>query len=236
MMTGKLPIFTLVTLFVLSVTIPQAFAFDVSTVNVTLADAQVDEYENYDIITAIFSIFNGDTQPAQFIGPNMLYLNDTNSDWWEYSNHNDLEGYSETDCPILDEVINPGNTTNVKLCYLVQHDAAIGYSVIANNHVGLMDMDTKEFKLEYVPDWFKTNANSWCNGQISDSDYINSIQFNIQQGIFSVLRGQSVVDSGTVMPDWVKNNACAWSNDVINQYEFLDGVYWLIDNGKIQLD
>jgi len=41
---------------------------------------------------------------------------------------------------------------------------------------------------------------------------------------------------GATIPAWVKTNACDWSNDLISDYEFLDGIYWLIDNGKIQLD
>jgi hypothetical protein len=235
-MINKLSIFALVAFLALSLAIPQAFAFDINAINVTLADAQVDEYESYDIITAIFSIFNGDSQNAHFVGQNMLYLNDTNTDWWEYSNHYDLEGYSETDCPVLDTVISPGNTTNVQLCYLVQHDVTIGYSVIANNHEGLMDMDIKETILESVPQSFKSTAGDWCSDVISESAFTNSTQSAILNGTINVMKGQSGTDIGTATPSWVKTTACNWSNNLISDYEFLDGLYWMIDNGKIQLE
>jgi len=233
-MINKLVI-TAICLVAISFVAPQAFAFEVGLIDVTLQDASVAEYPNYDIITLIFSIFNGDTQPAEFTGHNLLYLNDTNGDWWEYSNHLDYQGISETDCPQLGAIIPSGNSTDIKLCYLVLNDPQIGYSLILNDNQYFKDNQTKELVLESVPDWFTTTANAWCTDAISDSEYINSAQFNIQEGIIDVLRGQSGTDVGTPIPAWVKTNACDWSNNQISDYEYLDGIYWLIDNGKIQL-
>ena len=114
--------------------------------------------------------------------------------------------------------------------------ATIGYSVIINNNPSLMDMDINEFTLESIPDFFKTTAGAWCTDAITESEFINSTQSYIQTGTIKVLRGQSATDLGAQTPAWVKTNACDWSNDVISDYEFLDGIYWLIDNGKVQLD
>ncbi len=216
-------------------TMTPVFALDVDSINMTLQDAQVTEFQNYDILTAIFSIFNGGTQQVQFSGHTMLYLNDTNVDYWEYSSHIDLEGFSETDCPVLDVIINPGNSTNIKLCYLISNDNSTGYSLIVNDDPNLMDMNIKEFVLESVPDWFKTTAGDWCTDTITESGFTNSTQSYIQNGTINVLKGQSGTDIGTQTPSWVKNNACLWSDSQISDYEFLDGIYWLVDNGKIQL-
>lgn len=235
-MINKLYVTAIASFLVISLFATPAFAFDISLVDISIQDAFVTEYVNYDIITAIFSVFNGDSEYSYFTGHNMIYLNDTNADWWEYSNHEDLDGISESDCPQLDTTIAPGNSTNIKLCYLVQHDATIGYSVIANNNPSLMDMDIKEFTLESVPGFFNTTAGAWCTDVISESEFINSTQSYIQTGTIKVLRGQSVTDLGATTPAWVKASACDWSNDLISDYEFLDGIYWLIDNGKIQLN
>lgn len=235
-MSNKLYLFAFAAILMTCMITTPAFAFDVNLVDVSIQDAFVTEYTDYDIITAIFSIFNGDTQTANLSGHNMIYLNDTNADWWEYSNYSDYDGISESDCPHLDVSITSGNSTDVKLCFLVQHDATIGYSVIVNNDENLMDMDIKEFTLEHVPDWFKTTAGGWCTDAITESEFANSIQSYIQVDTIKVLRGQSVEDVGTQTPAWVKAAACDWSNNAISDYEFLDGIYWLIDNGKIQLD
>jgi len=227
---------TMLSLLSISLLMPSAFAFDVNLLDISVKDASVTEYPEYDIITAVFSIFNGNTHEAFLNGHNMLYLNDTNSDWWEYVNHNDFEQLSEINCSQLDVSIDPGNSTDVNLCFLVQHDPTIGYSLIVNNDENLMDIDVKEFSLESVPDFFKTIASSYCSDTISESEFINSAQTYIQSGTINVLRGQSTTDIGVPTPLWIKTNACDWSNDSISDYEFLDGIYWLIDNGKIQLE
>lgn len=214
---------------------PQAYAFDVQSTDINLQDVQVIEYQEYDILEAIFSLFNGGTQPAQLIGHSMLYLNDTNADTWEYSSYLDLSESTETDCPILNATINSGQSANINLCFLIPKDNSTGYSIVANNDKYFMDMDAKEFVLESIPDWFKSTAGDWCSDIITESDFTNSTQSYIQDDTINVLRGQNGTDTGAQTPAWVKNNACQWSNSQISDYEFLDGIYWLIDNGKIQL-
>jgi len=230
-------ILAIATVFILTVFlfISPAYSFNVESFNMTLTDAQKTNYTNYDVLELIFSLFNGDSQQAIFSGHSMLYLNDTNGDYWEYSSYLDLEGYSSVDCPFLDVYVNPGSSSEVSMCYIIPNDNNIGYSLILNDNRYFKDSNTKEFVLESVPDWLKSTAGSWCSDAITDSDYTNSIQFYIKQGTINVLRAQSGADIGSSIPVWVKNNACQWSNSQISDYEFLDGIYWLIDNGKIQL-
>jgi len=228
------PILSLTVLLMLT-SIPQAFSFDVNSFNMTLSDVQKTEYTNYDILTLVFSLFNGGNELVVFSNHSMLYLNDTSGDNWEYSSYLDLVGYSSTDCPELDVFINSNNSADVKLCYIVINNQDVGYSLILNNNHYFKNWDTKEFVLESVPDWFKSTANAWCTDVISDDDFVNSTQFYIEQETIKVLRAYSGPDVGAQIPVWVKNNACLWSDNQISDYEFLDGIYWLIDNGKIQL-
>ncbi len=37
-----------------------------------------------------------------------------------------------------------------------------------------------------VPDWIKNNAKWWYNGQISDDDFIKSLQYLVNKGIIRV--------------------------------------------------
>lgn len=212
-----------------------AYSFEVDSIELTLQDAQTFEFTDYDILTAIFSIFNNGTQTVELSTHNMLYLNDTNSYFWEYTSHWDLDSFSSTDCPILNSTISAGQSVDVKLCYLLPKDNSTGYSAVINNHKYFMEWDPKEFVLEDIPGWFTTVAGSWCSDIISESEFSNSVETYIQQGSIKVLRTQSGTDTGLQTPSWVKQSACDWSADQISQYEFLDGIYWLIDNGKIQL-
>jgi hypothetical protein len=211
-----------------------AYAFDPTSINMTLNNVQTTSYDDFDVLTIFFSLFNNNAESVLLTGHNMLYLNDTNANYWEISTDNHIEGISNT-CPILNTTISSGQSENLQLCYVIPKSDEIGYSMVLNNDYYMMDMEIEEFTLESVSVSFKTTANLWCNDSISDSEYFTSVQSYIQQGDISVLRGESSIDIGTPVPDWVKNNACAWSNDAINQYQFLDGVYWLIDNGKVQL-
>jgi len=215
--------------------LPQVYSFEVDSFNMTLTDVQKTQHTNYDLVQILFSLFNGGTEQVVFSGHSMLYLNDTNYDNWEHSSYMDLEGYSSSDCPELDTYVTPGNSIDVKLCYIITDDPTVGYSLILNDNRYFKDSNIKVFVLESVPDWFKSTAGFWCSDAITDSDFVNSTQFYIQDGAINVLRVQSGTDAGATIPAWVKSNACLWDAGQISEYEFLDGIYWLIDNGKIQI-
>ncbi len=45
---------------------------------------------------------------------------------------------------------------------------------------------TGEAASEVIPDWIKNNAGWWADGQISDGDFVNGIQYLVEQGIIKV--------------------------------------------------
>ncbi len=215
-----------------SLTIGNAYAFDSSLVNINVTQAQITQFETYDVLTAIFSLFNADTEPMVLFEHNMLYLNDTAGDYWEYATHTDLEGFSEQDCPDLFSIINPGETNQVTLCYIVSNEANSTYSLVLNSDYYYKDFDTQQVPLEFVPDWFKSTAGFWCDGLITDADYTNSLEFQIQNGQIQAIT--TSIDTNTPqVPQWVRDSACSWSQSTISDYEYLNGVAWLIDNGHI---
>ena len=233
---SKLPIlFILAAAITISFSASESYAFDPQTFNMTLNDVQTQQFAGYDIITLVFSLFNTGTEDVPLAGHSVIYVNDTNADYWEFINHQDF-GYTSAECPDLDVTATANSTTNLKLCFLTTDEIDVGYSLLITDDDFTSEDPPKEFVLESVPDWFTTTADAWCTDITSDSEYVNSIEFNIQQGNINVLRGLSGTDVGATIPAWVKTNACDWSNDLISDYEFLDGIYWLIDNGKIQLD
>ena len=68
---------------------------------------------------------------------------------------------------------------------------------------------------ESIPDWVKNNAAWWSDNQITDKEFLVSIQFLIENKIIkinSVEKQQSVTK---IIPDWVKNNAAWWSDNQI---------------------
>jgi hypothetical protein len=219
-----------------SMTVSNAFAFDPTLLNMTLTDVQSDSYDNYDIITLDFSLFNNSTDSVTLSGHNMLYLNDTSDTQWEYVSHIDFPELSETDCPVLNSTIPSGQSGNIHQCFMVTNATDIGYNLVLNNYFYMMDWETQQFTLESVPSWFTTTANDYCTNIISESEYQTIIELELQDPEFYVLRTQSGTDAGDPLPDSIKNSACDWSNGQMSDYEFLDSIYWLIDNGKVQLN
>jgi hypothetical protein len=235
-MMNTLAILLLAVVITASFSVTESYAFDPQTINITLTDAQIQNFDGYDIFTLVISLFNGGDQNVTIAGNSALYLNDTNSDYWEYINHQDYEEFTETDCPGLDTTISPNSTASVQLCYLTFNDVDIGYSLVLEDGDYSTGTQPNEIVLESVPNWFKTTAASWCSNAITESQFITLVQTNIQDGTINVLRGQSGLDTGAQTPEWIKSNSCLWSTDQISDYEFLDGIYWLVDNGKIQLN
>jgi len=85
-----------------------------------------------------------------------------------------------------------------------------------------------------IPSWIKNNAGWWANGLIGDSDFIQGIEYLIQQEIMLIPPTQeSDVATTSQVPQWVKNNAGWWAEDQISDKEFVNGIEFLIKQGII---
>ena len=66
-----------------------------------------------------------------------------------------------------------------------------------------------------IPDWIKSNAGWWANGQIDDATFLQGISHLIQNNIIVVPAQDVSSESSGTIPDWVKNNAGWWATDQI---------------------
>ena len=63
-----------------------------------------------------------------------------------------------------------------------------------------------------IPDWIKNNAKWWSDGQITQDEFIQGIQYLIEREILEIPQYDSIQeDSSNVVPEWVKNNAGWWA-------------------------
>ncbi len=90
-------------------------------------------------------------------------------------------------------------------------------------------------KLE-IPNWVKDNAGWWAADAISQSDFVNAIQYLIKQKIIVIPdleeSGESTGDS---IPGWVKNNAEWWANGQVSDNEFVNAIQFLVKEGIIRV-
>ena len=88
---------------------------------------------------------------------------------------------------------------------------------------------------EEVPAWVKNNAGWWANGTISESEFIQGIQFLIKDGIIVIPPTSVSSEKSQSVPAWVKNNAGWWADDSITDTEFINGIQHLIKTGIISI-
>ena len=79
-----------------------------------------------------------------------------------------------------------------------------------------------------VPDWVQNTAGWWADDQISETEFVNAIEFLVNDGIIQVSASGSTGDSQGV-PDWVKNTAGWWADDQISETEFVNAIEFLVN-------
>jgi hypothetical protein len=91
-----------------------------------------------------------------------------------------------------------------------------------------------ESLFQKVPSWIKNNAKWWSSGLISDADFLNGIEFMINENIIHI---PNLPESGNsaekTVPTWIKNTAKWWADGQIDENEFLKGISFLVEHGII---
>ena len=87
---------------------------------------------------------------------------------------------------------------------------------------------------ESVPDWVKNTAGWWAEDVISETEFVNAIEYLVKENIIQVNVSQTSETSQSV-PDWVKNTAGWWAEDVISETEFVNAIAYLIKVGIISI-
>ncbi|MCV0372090.1 MAG: peptidase [Nitrosarchaeum sp.] len=88
---------------------------------------------------------------------------------------------------------------------------------------------------EVVPDWVKNTAGWWADGIISESEFVQGIQFLIKDGIITIPQTTVSAEKSQKVPDWVKNTAGWWADGTISDVEFVNGIQHLIKIGIISV-
>ena len=83
-----------------------------------------------------------------------------------------------------------------------------------------------------TPDWVKNTAGWWATDAISETEFVNAIQFLVNEGIIQVESTSSNSNSEKI-PDWVKNTAGWWATDAISETEFVNAIQFLVNEGII---
>ena len=105
-------------------------------------------------------------------------------------------------------------------------------SVLAVSLVGVL-MIPNAFA-ENVPGWVKNTAGWWATDAISETEFVNAVEFLVKENIIQVNASQTSETSQSV-PGWVKNTAGWWAEEIVSDNEFLNSLEFLINKGIIQI-
>ena len=88
-----------------------------------------------------------------------------------------------------------------------------------------------------IPEFFRNVANWWSNGLVEDTEFVDGIEFLINEKIIDIpnLPKSTVAASENIIPDWIRINAGWWANGLISDEEFISGIKYLLKHGIITL-
>jgi len=133
---------------------------------------------------------------------------------------------------------------DISLDELLSNDTPAGKYLTVITYEGSRGPEIKTFEFEpkgscltspEIPPWIKNNARFWADGGITDNDFVNGLQYLIEQGIMTIPETESGESTGAPIPDWIKNNAGWWADDLISDADFVTGIQYLITKGIMQL-
>jgi hypothetical protein len=128
------------------------------------------------------------------------------------------------------------NSGGYKTAFTINENSILGTYKIKLLHAGF-DVGTVSFTVltPDIPPWVKSDAKSWSSSTISDSEFVDSIEHLVEQGIISISPSDRSPTSDRMIPSWVKNNAKWWGNDQISDQDFIKSMQFLIKKGIIRV-
>lgn len=112
---------------------------------------------------------------------------------------------------------------------------------------GFLETDLSQIE---IPDWIRNNARWWAQGSIEDVDFVQGIQYLIEQKIMIIPSTEFTgKDSSQSLPDWIKDTALRWADGQVSAGDFIivsrtdardtegfvNGIQYLISHGIIRV-
>jgi len=159
----------------------------------------------------------------------------------------ELIGFTPTRSGLFEVTLNfdsesPKGTYIIESMYknIIQDDMKTKMLVVDEKEASLLK-GAPENQVEKIslPPWIKSNAKWWSEGSIKDSDFVQGIQYMINNEIIILPNlpetVSSVTEGSKEIPSWIKNNAEWWSQGLISDNDFVKGIQYLVEQGIIRV-
>jgi plastocyanin len=155
-----------------------------------------------------------------------------------YNQNNDLvyisEGIFDDKASYRETVITKGDEWDKNGNYKIK----IVYAVPSKVAQTTIQFSNESFLSDYkktIPAWIKNVSGFWCSGQISNTEFIDAVQYLINEDVIQLKKIESGISNSQQVPEWVKNNACWWADDKIPDLDFISGIEYLVNIGTISV-
>lgn len=88
-----------------------------------------------------------------------------------------------------------------------------------------------------IPEFFKNVAYWWSDGLIGDSEFVDGVEFLINEKIIDIpnLSKSTTGGNENTVPDWVRQNMGWWANGLTSDTELVNAIQHLVETGIIQV-
>ena len=111
------------------------------------------------------------------------------------------------------------------------------FSIIASydeKDFGKVDFQLNKIQ---IPTFFKNVASWWSDGLIGDFEFVEGIEYLINEGIIEIPNlSQNTSSNENTIPDWVRQNIGWWTNDLTSDTELVNSIQYLVEKGIIQVN
>lgn len=87
-----------------------------------------------------------------------------------------------------------------------------------------------------IPSWVRNTITDWGNGRVDDTNFIQVIQWLIQNKIITTKENTNFISNNVHVPSWMKKPAHWWSNGQIEDSEFVNEIQYLIQKKLININ
>lgn len=121
-----------------------------------------------------------------------------------------------------------------KVAFAITGNSASGVYTAQTLHDG-RDVGTASFVVYgyVIPEWVKEAAKLWSESSASDSEFIESLRYLVDEKV--LLHGKHDIFRDAYVPVWTKDIAGWWAHDQIDDDEFLNSIQFLIKQGIIRV-
>ena len=163
---------------------------------------------------------NGDTLSFTLI-QGWEFQNYINLEFLKYSENESFEVFLNDD--YVDSIQSIDDMGNWHVAFFVEPQSEGTLKITG------FEPENKMVKTILIPEWIRNNANWWSTDQISDSEFLEGINYLFEKQIVHVPQRTIMIESQWQIPSWIKNPVGWWSEEKISDDDFLNIIENLVE-------